>query len=191
MKKLTKHEQQIYAGNRCSSISCDAGTALYSMSMLAIIAAQSAVMLGLLFTLWEEESNELFINENTVLFLAAFSIAALVLGFVRQTKQTTTNEAGVRCDGTVKWFNPNKGFGFIEQDNGEDLFVHQSEIRQAGFRFLNLGDRVEFEVGSGKKGPVALKVIRTNPAEPENVPHNYEEPEESPLTQPVTETQLN
>ena len=160
-------------------------------SMLAIIAAQSAVMLGLLFTLWEEESNELFINENTVLFLAAFSVAALVLGFVLQIKQSTTNESGVRCEGTVKWFNPNKGFGFIEQDNGEDLFVHQSEIRQAGFRFLNLGDRVEFEVGSGKKGPVALKVIRTNPAEPENVPHNYEEPEESPLTQPVTETQLN
>ena len=160
-------------------------------SMLAIIAAQSAVMLGLLFTLWEEESNELFINENTVLFLAAFSVAAMVLGFVLQTKRTTTNESGVRCDGTVKWFNPNKGFGFIEQDNGEDLFVHQSEIRQAGFRFLNLGDRVEFEVGSGKKGPVALKVIRTKSADPENVPDNYEEPEESPLTQQVPETQLN
>ena len=160
-------------------------------SMLAIIAAQSVVMLGLLYNLWEEGSNDLFKNDNTFLFLAAFSVAALLLGFVLQTKPSNTNEAGVRCDGTVKWFNPNKGFGFIEQDNGEDLFVHQSEIRQAGFRFLNLGDRVKFEVGSGKKGPVALKVIRTNPAEPGNVPHNYEEPEESPLTQPVTETQLN
>ena len=159
--------------------------------MLAIIVAQSAVMLVLLYTLWDEGSNELFINENTVIFLAAFSVAALVLSFVLQTKQTTTNEAGVRSNGTVKWFNPNKGFGFIEQDNGEDLFVHQSEIRQAGFRFLNLGDRVDFEVGSGKKGPVALKVIRTNPTEPGNVPHDYEEPKESPLTQPVTETQLN
>ena len=49
-------------------------------SMLAIIAAQSAVMLGLLYILWEEESNELFINENIVLFLAAFSVAAMVLG---------------------------------------------------------------------------------------------------------------
>ena len=56
--------------------------------------------------------------------------------------------------------------------------------------FLNLGDRVEFEVGSGKKGPVALKVIRTMSADPENLPNNYEEPEESPLT-PNTETQLN
>jgi CspA family cold shock protein len=160
-------------------------------SLLAIISAQSAVMLGLLFTLWEQKSNEFFINENTVLFLIAFSLVALVLGFALQTKKTNTHEAGVRCDGTVKWFNPNKGFGFIEQDNGDDLFVHQSEIRQAGFRFLNLGDRVEFEVGSGKKGPVALKVIRTKSSDLLNVPNNYEEPEESPLTQQDTETQLN
>lgn len=160
-------------------------------SLLLIIAAQSAVMLGLLYTLWEQISNDLLINENTVFFLAAFSIAVLVLGLVLQTKKSNTFEAGVRGVGTVKWFNPNKGFGFIEQDNGDDLFVHQSEIRQAGFRFLNLGDRVEFEVGSGKKGPVALKVIRTKSADPENVPNNYEEPEESPLTQQVAETQLN
>ena len=160
-------------------------------SLLLIIAAQSAVMLGLLYTLLEHISNDLLINENTVFFLAAFSIAVLVLGLVLQTKKSNTFEAGVRVIGTVKWFNPNKGFGFIEQDNGDDLFVHQSEIRQAGFRFLNLGDRVEFEVGSGKKGPVALKVIHTKSADPENVPNNYEEPEESPLTQQVPETQLN
>ena len=160
-------------------------------SMLLIIAAQSAVMLGLLYTLWEQISNDLLINENTVFFLVAFSITVLVLGLVLQTKISNTFEAGVLGVGTVKWFNPNKGFGFIEQDNGDDLFVHQSEIRQAGFRFLNLGDRVEFEVGSGKKGPVALKVIRTKPSDLENIPDNYEEPEESPLTPQVAETQLN
>ena len=160
-------------------------------SLLLIIAAQSAVMLGLLYTLWEQLSNDLLINENTLIFLADFSIAVLILGLVLQTKKSNTFVAGVRGVGTVKWFNPNKGFGFIEHDNGDDLFVHQSEIRQAGFRFLNLGDRVEFEVGSGKKGPVALKVIRTKSADPENVPDNYEEPEESPLTQQVPETQLN
>jgi CspA family cold shock protein len=164
---------------------------MINKSLLLIIAAQSTVMLGLLYTLWEQISNDLLINENTVFFLAAFSIAVLVLGLVLQTKKSNTFEAGVRVIGTVKWFNPNKGFGFIEQDNGDDLFVHQSEIRQAGFRFLNLGDRVEFEVGSGKKGPVALKVIRTKSADPEIVPNNYEEPEESPLTQQVQETQLN
>ena len=149
--------------------------------LLAIIAAQSTVMLGLLYTLWEQISNNFLINENTAIFLAAFSVATLVLGFVLQTKKIYTYETGVRRDGTVKWFSPNKGFGFIEQDNGDDLFVHQSEIRHTGFRFLNLGDRVEFEVGSGKKGPVALKVVRTNPAEPEDYP----------LTQQVTETQVN
>ena len=159
--------------------------------LLLIIVAQSAVMLGLLYTLWEQISNDLLINENTVFFLAAFSIALLVLGLVLQTKIFNSFEAGILGVGTVKWFNPNKGFGFIKQDNGDDLFVHQSEIRQAGFRFLNLGDRVEFEVGSGKKGPVALKVIRTKSADPENVPNNYEEPEESPLTQQVQEIQLN
>ena len=160
-------------------------------SLLLIIAAKSAVILGLLYTLWEQISNDLLLNENTIFFLAAFSIATLVLGLVLQTKKSNTFEAGVRGVGTVKWFNPNKGFGFIEQDNGDDLFVHQSEIRQAGFRFLNLGDRVEFEVGSGKKGPVALKVIRTKSADSENIPNNYEEPEESPFTQQVAETQLN
>ena len=164
---------------------------MINKSLLLIIAAQSTVMLGLLYTLWEQISNDLLINENTVFFLAAFSIAILVLGLVLQTKISNSFEAGVLGVGTVKWFNPNKGFGFIEQDNGDDLFVHQSEIRQAGFRFLNLGDRVEFEVGSGKKGPVALKVIRTKSADPEIVPNNYKEPEESPLTQQVQETQLN
>ena len=107
-----------------------------------------------------------------------------------QAKKPITYEEGVRRDGTVKWFNPNKGFGFIEQDTGDDLFVHQSEIQQAGFRYLNLGDRVEFEVGPGKKGPVALKVIRTKPADPEKYPSIYDEPEVAPLTQ-VSETQLN
>ena len=160
-------------------------------SLLAIIAAQSTVMLGLLYTLWEQISNNFLINENTAIFLAAFSVATLVLGFVLQTKNTYTYETGVRSEGTVKWFSPNKGFGFIEQDNGDDLFVHQSEIRQAGFRFLDLGDRVEFEIGTGKKGPVALKVVRKNPAQPENITNHFEEPEEYPLTQQVTETQVN
>ena len=83
----------------------------------------------------------------------------------------------------MKWFSPSKGFGFIEQDFGDDLFVHQSEIRQSGFRYLNLGDRVKYEVGSGKKGPVALKVIRTRPADPEKYETFIEEPEEDRIRQ--------
>ena len=158
--------------------------------LLVIIAVQTAVMLGLLYILWDQKKNELIFNENTLLVLAVFSVMSLALALGLQVKKPITYEEGVRRDGTVKWFNPNKGFGFIEQDTGDDLFVHQSEIQQAGFRYLNLGDRVEFEVGPGKKGPVALKVIRTKPADPEKYPSIYDEPEVAPLTQ-VSETQLN
>ncbi len=57
--------------------------------------------------------------------------------------------------GKVKWFSQEKGYGFIEQENGEDLFVHKSEIQ--GYA-LQEGESVEFEIGEGKKGPCATKV---------------------------------
>jgi len=61
--------------------------------------------------------------------------------------------------GTVKWFNGRKGFGFITPDDGgDDLFVHQSEIKMDGYANLQEGQSVEFEVGEGKKGPCATNV---------------------------------
>jgi CspA family cold shock protein len=61
--------------------------------------------------------------------------------------------------GTVKWFNENKGYGFISPDDGAaDLFVHHSEVRTSGYASLNEGQKVEFEVGEGKKGPCAVNV---------------------------------
>jgi CspA family cold shock protein len=60
--------------------------------------------------------------------------------------------------GTVKWFNDAKGFGFIQQDNGPDVFVHFSSITGEGFKSLAEGDRVEFEVTLGQKGPHASNV---------------------------------
>ncbi|MEH0022965.1 MAG: cold-shock protein [Desulfobacter sp.] len=60
--------------------------------------------------------------------------------------------------GTVKWFNDSKGFGFIEQEGGKDVFVHHSGINAVGFKSLNEGDRVEFEVEDGQKGPAAKNV---------------------------------
>ena len=61
--------------------------------------------------------------------------------------------------GTVKWFNGDKGYGFIAPDDGgEDLFVHHSEIKVSGYATLNDGQKVEFEVGQGQKGPCATNV---------------------------------
>jgi cold shock protein len=60
--------------------------------------------------------------------------------------------------GTVKWFNADKGYGFIEREDGDDLFVHYSEIQMSGYRTLEEGQRVEFDVGPGKKGEEAQNV---------------------------------
>ena len=137
----------------------------------------------MLYFIWNQNSNELILNKNIILLIAILSVALLLAVILLQTKKTIVSKDNVRKDGTVKWFSPSKGFGFIEQDFGDDLFVHQSEIRQSGFRYLNLGDRVEYEVGSGKKGPVALKVIRTRPADPEKYETFIEEPEEDRIRQ--------
>jgi len=60
--------------------------------------------------------------------------------------------------GTVKWFNANKGYGFIKRDSGEDVFVHYREIAGEGFKSLDEGDRVQFEVQQGPKGLQAANV---------------------------------
>ncbi|MBW1982386.1 MAG: cold-shock protein [Deltaproteobacteria bacterium] len=62
------------------------------------------------------------------------------------------------AEGTVKWFSDQKGYGFIEQDGGGDIFVHHSAIDMPGFKTLSEGDRVSFEVGQGTKGPAAQNV---------------------------------
>ena len=60
--------------------------------------------------------------------------------------------------GTVKWFNDSKGFGFIQREDGPDVFVHHTAISASGFRSLKEGDAVEFEVSQGPKGPQAANV---------------------------------
>jgi len=64
------------------------------------------------------------------------------------------------AEGTVKWFNDSKGFGFIEQEGGKDVFVHHSAIQAEGFKSLQEGDRVKFNVEDGAKGPSATNVVK-------------------------------
>lgn len=64
------------------------------------------------------------------------------------------------ANGVVKWFNDKKGYGFIEKDEGGDVFVHYSAISMGGYKSLNEGDRVSFEIENGDKGPAAASVVK-------------------------------
>ena len=66
----------------------------------------------------------------------------------------------MREQGTVKWFNNEKGYGFISRNSGDDVFVHHSAIQGSGFKSLNEGDTIEFEVSKGPKGLQAQNVVK-------------------------------
>lgn len=77
---------------------------------------------------------------------------------------------GLRSTGKVKWFNENKGYGFILQDGGKDIFVHYSEIKEEGYRTLAEGEVVEFEVLDSPKGPQAKGAVRNGHDTPAATP---------------------
>jgi len=81
-------------------------------------------------------------------------------GTINPLQHVGPNERGVSvlAEGIVKWFNDQKGYGFIEQEDGPDVFVHHSGINASGFKSLNEGDRVTFDVEQGQKGPAATNV---------------------------------
>jgi len=74
--------------------------------------------------------------------------------------ETELREDAVMANGKVKWFNNSKGYGFIEKDGGGDVFVHYSAIQGDGFKTLNEGQTVEFEIAQGEKGPQAINVTK-------------------------------
>ena len=75
-------------------------------------------------------------------------------------REHSYKEVSVLGEGVVKWFSDKKGFGFIEQEGGQDLFVHHSSIDMAGFKTLSEGDRVSFEVEESDRGPKAKNVTK-------------------------------
>ncbi len=64
------------------------------------------------------------------------------------------------AEGTVKWFNERKGFGFLEREDGDDVFVHYSMIQDEGFKTLKEGEKVTFDIVDGQKGPAASNVVK-------------------------------
>lgn len=123
--------------------------------------------------------NSLFV----VGFLTALLVALLVTSYLKNRKPSAPREprapkpakpakqakpskvkvaGGSTVAGTVKWFNRDKGFGFIEQDGGGDVFVHHNDIEGSGRKFLREGQKVTMQVVAGDKGPQATNVERIN-----------------------------
>ena len=133
------------------------------MSIKHVVLSAISIIYGASIGLAQEAQAESQSNDDetyfaiggVLLIMGTFIGMKLVKTFPKKDSLPSKNE--IR-KGSVKWFNPQKGFGFIQQDNGEDLFVHQSEIKKNGFRVLNKDDRVEFRIGKGKKGLVAKEV---------------------------------
>ncbi|MBI1738823.1 MAG: cold shock domain-containing protein [Acidobacteria bacterium] len=81
------------------------------------------------------------------------------IGRARQPRVASSRGTALREQGTVKWFNASKGYGFIQRQSGEDVFVHFSAIQSEGYKTLNEGQAVEFEVKTGPKGLQAENVV--------------------------------
>src|SRR5271154_5598061 len=103
----------------------------------------------------------LFLNCRSLRFHATIpGVLTHVPGTSAETREWKRRNTGVREKGVVKWFNAAKGYGFIQRSSGEDVFVHFSAIEMSGYRTLDEGSEVEFEVKRGPKGLQAENVNR-------------------------------
>ena len=137
--------------------------------VIGIVAGLAAMVLSLLYLIHiqEADTEALALSTPVLYLLASLALISVpTVAWLQRDPDLSKVELGTRQQGVVKWFNPNKGFGFIEQDGGQDFFVHQSEIRHNGFRYLNKDERVEFEASVGHKGPSAKNVVRLDGYEP-------------------------
>jgi len=145
-----------------------------------LISLGLGLITALAVTQIQDSFHEIALYWRTLMNFAVLSIAFLLVtalsrrplttskakrGIARQagatsgsTSLATTSQRG-RETGTVKWFNTDKGFGFIVRENGEDLFVHFRSINTDGPQVLVEGQRVEFQIGEGRKGPQAEDVV--------------------------------
>ena len=99
--------------------------------------------------------------------MEALTVRSLNYFGSKYVSRITTNKREYKymttLKGKVKWFNGKKGYGFIEREDGEkDCFVHASAVREAGLRFLNENDSIEFEIQDGDKGPSAVNLKKTS-----------------------------
>jgi len=99
-------------------------------------------------------------RDLAVFFLPRHETAGLVGLATGSTPRKQVGQRTMRITGKVKWFNNAKGYGFIEREGGSDVFVHYSAITGAGFRSLEEGQAVEFEIVDGPKGPQAGNVVK-------------------------------
>jgi len=88
------------------------------------------------------------------------SLASAICAFVRVNRQKRGGKQAERIRGSVKWFNNAKGYGFLGRDGGADVFIHFSAIASEGYKSLQEGDQVEFEIVQGQKGPQAANVAK-------------------------------
>jgi CspA family cold shock protein len=83
-----------------------------------------------------------------------------MLNTVHMLSSSSVDRRTVMATGKVKWFNNSKGYGFIEKEGGGDVFVHYTAIQGDGFKTLNEGQEVQFDIGQGEKGPQAMNVVK-------------------------------